>query len=227
MMMWDEAPESLEDFERNDVLETHYDFDIKASTTERLHTFLDNHFRGYKKSVFIREPLQRFPSALAQDCFNSEWPVKKTTFDVFESFERKIEEFEKSPSWESLLKIMGVGSDNDNHVAPQTNICNFEVLPMDIVYFDVDANLKYNYFHWLYNKEPIKDIDKILSKESNWVNSSNRHPEKTHIKKCVQRYIDDPNSNLVSWIKEAYSKDFDMYKEFKSLCYREGEKHGR
>ena len=218
MMMWNEAPDSLDNFDSATIKTNHYDVEIKANTIKDLNAFLVKHFNGYKKSVFIRDPLERFSSSLAQDCSNTGWPVKKTTFNVMNSFESKMEELEKNPSWESLYRIMGVDTSIKNHVILQTDLCNFEALPQDIVYFEVDNNLTCNYLHWL-------DTSHVISKETNWVNKSNTNSEKSYIKKCVQKYIDNPNSNLLSWIRQAYSNDFDMYQKLKSLCYREGEKH--
>ena len=225
MMMWDNAPESMDSITVQSLTTkaqlghgtNHYDIDIQANTTCDLHAFINKHFDGYKKSVFIREPMERFLSSLAQDCSNND------TVDVFNSFETKMEEFEKNPSWKNLYSITGVTTNIDNHAILQTDLCNFEVLPTDIVYFEVDNNLTSNYLHWLNKSDKSYHTDK----ESNWVNKSITNSKKKHIKKCLKHYTDDSNSNIVSWIKEAYSKDFDMYKKLKSLCYREGEKLGR
>lgn len=213
-------------------------------TPELAREFYSEFYSSYNKSLFIRNPTDRFGSALCQDYFElkrrdfhqqdtkmnlQEWT---NTSEFIDDFEAMLLDLSQDPSWEKLQFYLKYGQYNeftlDFHLRFQTECVNFECLPADIVYFDVDKNITANYRHWLFENNMTKNKAGLLEDPDNshtyhLNNSSVADQSRKHFKKLVASYMSDPNSPMHAWVKHYYEADLEMYNRSKPSCYTLGQ----
>lgn len=214
--------------------------DITNALPEVSHKFWGKRFANYYKSCYIRDPLKRFPSSIAQDYYGptrSKLPLidrpgtihhnsvdleSSEAKEYFRSFQSDMEEWAKDPSFENLFLKFDVET-VWGHATPQ-DMGWFAHMPHDVTYFEVDRHLVSNYRHWLF-KNRLTKYQGTPEDSRHWHrNDSNQLGliTKGVLKDIVTKYM-TKDSLLMEWILDFYSNDFEMYNTLKPLCYREGQ----
>lgn len=207
------------------------------NTSQGNREYFENYYSDYKKSCFIRDPIDRFASGLVQDYS----ALHLRNDDSLPSYSQAIHDFKKSlsifvndPSWENLLYALRTDK-KLLHVSPQYTYADFDALPDDMVYFDVDQYLTDNYVHWLsdhnlsefdqtelYNK--LKTLDVNSSASPTYFRGEHLKNFQLTGKKMVSSYFNyEP---MISWVREFYQADIEMYNCLKPKCYRKGQSNG-
>lgn len=204
------------------------------NTSQENREYFENYYRDFKKSCFIRDPMDRFVSGLVQDYsalhlrnLDKLPPYSEAVYD----FKKSLSIFVKDPSWENLYIALRTDVQT-MHVSPQHTYADFDALPDDMVYFDVNKHLTNNYLHWMsdYNLSEFGRTELYNNFENYHLNSA-EEPAYSKLKnfqlackKEVSSYLN--HEPMISWIREVYQADIEMYNCLKTKCYRKGQING-
>lgn len=235
-------PEDWENFKSSDpppadfIEKSNYfnsdNHDISNSSPQETQKYFETNFPNYFYSCFIRDPIKRFPSAIAQDYVvnNPSLPSDHNNLVDLQSieaqkylrvFEEQMSEFAKNPNFDDLPIVLDTQIKDFGHCRTQDR-GQFEHMPQDVIYFEVDKNLTSNYRHWLF-KNGLTKYQGMPDNSRHWHrNNSEFLLDKGAVKKIVMKYM-TKESTLMEWILDYYAEDIKMYNNLKPLCYREGQ----
>lgn len=201
-------------------------------TPEFNQELIKRQYPNYFISVFIRDPIKRFASGIAQDYDNLTIELENHELilkhpNYISDFDKRFAEFTKDPSLQNLnILFKYKDARYSRHLAPQgvntdyDNITKigFDHLPENVEYFNVDQNLTQNYRHWLFENKLTKYQNTPKHGYIWHRNDASKIGRKKEIQDVVFKYIANSNT-LLNWIYEYYAIDFEMYERLKPRCY--------
>jgi hypothetical protein len=245
---YDDVPDMGDlELDTGDVYQRH-------SSVEQSQEFFSKFYSSYHKSLFIRNPIVRFGSALQQDYYrlqhenfmqihnddSMKYEKYTDTPEFIHRFEDMLADFNHDPSWEKLQSYLSYGKYNeytlDFHLRLQTECFPFECLPSDTQYFDVDQNSTLNYRHWMFENNITNNKAGYTTYHPKVYHANNSSadgdgqgtvfksaPSRKLFKDCVASHLAEPNSAMLTWIKDYYQADMEMYERLKPRCYTKGQ----
>lgn len=195
-------------------------------TPEFNQELIKRQYPNYFISVFIRDPIKRFASAVVHD-YTFQSRIMENINLIIEhpnylsDFEKRFVEFSQNPSFENLRIILHNGYTctlKYGHCYPQNIFGWFDHLPEYVEYFDVNKNLTQNYRHWLIENNFTKYHDTPINDYVWHRNDSSKISRKDELQDIVMKYMTDSNT-LTEWVYDYYALDFEMYERLKPRCY--------
>lgn len=187
----------------------------------------------YDCLVFMRDPLERLISGLAEVHFRNMYNTKvrgilnedgSRSPDESHRIEESVWNFINDDNTKNLKGIFEYFTSHgslDIHLESQTTIMDWQNLPnkfSNVTIMEVDKNLSRNLEHWM-NKRgtPIDELPYINA------NSHFRNGHKSYLKGIFTLAVKDNRNNLLDDYKEYFKTDIDFYNSQKNNFYRGGE----
>ena len=186
----------------------------------------------YDCLLFVRDPISRAPSGLAEayirylkeskydGLWDWDWNHSNTSID--QDIETEFKEFINTHTFKEIVAFHSRSSGVEEHIERQSFLNGWNMLSMyqdNITMIEVDDNVFRNAAHWMRERgTPVKDDVNIIRNSTLTGNG-----RKAYFKGAYEALMAVNHNNFMDELLEFYQPDIDFYNSVKSSFYRGAE----